>query len=91
MTKSAKAKRSFSRFIGVELILTVVSAIGAILGGQYAYNLLPGLFVAIAALIPPWFQIFFTVTGYGVAVLSVAFVIWLGSNSLLFALNLRKY
>lgn len=85
-TQSKQAK-SYPRFIGFELGLTLISFIAAFFGAQYLFPLAPGLFQAIAAVIPSFFG---TLSGFATAYAVVAALVWIVSNSLLFLTGLRR-
>lgn len=85
-TQSKQAK-SYPKFISFELGLTIVSFVAAFFGAQYLYPLAPGLFQAIAAVIP---ALFGTVSGFATAYFTVAALVWIVSNSLLFLTGLRR-
>lgn len=85
-TQSKQAK-SYPRFISFELGLTVISFIGALFGAQYLYPIAPGLWQAVASLVPGNFGI---VSGFAAAYAAVAALIWIVSNSLLFLTGLRR-
>jgi hypothetical protein len=82
------SKPSYPRFISFELGLTVASLLGAYFGANYLYPLAPGVFATIASLLP--LPTFLTLTAYGVAYVTVASLIWLVSNSVLFLAGKRK-
>jgi hypothetical protein len=86
LTSSSKKNASYSKFISFELGLTIVSALLAVLGANYLYPIAPALFQQIAALVPAPLS----PTGYAIAYVSVAGLIWIVSNSLLFLTGLRK-
>lgn len=87
--QALKKNRSFKRFIGFEVAVTIGSVLAAWYIGSLLYPLSPGpqgAFATIGALIPQPF----TATAYQAAYLSGGAIVWTVSNLLLFFSGLRR-
>lgn len=81
-----RRNKSFKKFIGLELTVTLGSFFLAWFIANGLYPLSPSLFAWIGAALPQPL----TATGFQMAYIAGAAIIWLGSNVFLFASGLRR-
>lgn len=80
-----KRNRSFKKFIGLELGLTIVSFVLAYFIAGFIYPFNPALYMFIGSFVPQPFS----ASGYQTAYLIGAGIVWLVSNTGLYATGLR--